>query len=148
MDSTLSVTLAPKVSFHRENGWTTSGRISPTLQKGTGQDQLGSSPWVMLGPTHHLCYTYSSAGVPQQGYSNSILLTLWLDNQSTVIWSHPMYCGSTCPLLITTKNASRHCQMSPEGKKNSWMRNTVLHNNHMTQLWSPWHRINRNTDHL
>lgn len=38
VDSTFSVTLAPRVNFHRENGWTTSGRITPPFHKVTGQD--------------------------------------------------------------------------------------------------------------
>ena len=115
--------LAPRVSFQREGWWAASAGITPSIEA------LAGISWK--SPMSHGCGKHITPITYALGHGFYIRVSQpqnnWhFDRQFIVIWSNLMHCGSTWPLLITTKNVSRHCQMSPGEQNHPWVRGREL----------------------
>ena len=110
-----------------------SGNFGNNWLKGYKYSNLSSYILLIKLPLLGLFCTWDSVG----WFSTSALLTLWTRQYfalgdcsehgrmfSNIPVLYPLAASSTLPVLVATKNVSRHCQMSPGTQNCLWPRTT------------------------
>lgn len=102
-----------------EEKWTDNfwqdGQLLPFVKARSGWELLDNFCWLQQLGRHRMSHSVSNTSPLLYMYwyrcSRSEFLDLSsidiLARQLVVIWNYPMHCDSTCPLLVTTKDASR-----------------------------------------